>query len=104
MVRPITGQLNIGPITIVRPIAKQLDRGPITTVCHIMEQLDLGPMDIACNFCAALYWIDERVSISPLSDSCFEAYCKHGDINLPLFQPPPEYLRNLLESRTTSAR
>jgi len=89
---------------MVRPIAEQLGRGPITTVRHITEQLDLGPMDVACNFCAALHWIDERISTSPLRNPRFEACCKHGDINLPLFQPPPEYLRDLLESRSTSAR
>ena len=59
-------------------------------------------MNVACNSCAALHWIDER--IPQPGDPQFEACCKHGDINLPLFQPPPEYLRDLLESTTTSAR
>ena len=61
-------------------------------------------MDIPCNSYAALHWIDERVSASPARNPRFEACCKHGDVNLPLFQPPPEYLRDLLESRNTSAR
>ncbi|OCL13502.1 hypothetical protein AOQ84DRAFT_283010, partial [Glonium stellatum] len=26
----------------------------------------------------------------------FKACCKHVDVNLPLFQPPPDYLRDLL--------
>ena len=61
-------------------------------------------MDITCNFCAALHWIDERVSTSPPSNPCFEACCKHSNINLPLFQPLPEYLYNLLEFHSTPAR
>jgi len=67
MVRPIAGQLDIGPIATVRPIAKQLDRGP-TTVRPIAEQLDLGPINVAYNFYAALHWIDKRVSISHSSN------------------------------------
>ena len=89
---------------MVRPIAEQLDHGPITTVRYIMEQLDISPIDITCNFCAALHWIDERVSTSQPSNPHFEACCKHGNINLPLFQPPPEYLCDLLESHSTPAR
>ena len=104
MVHPIAGQLDIGPITMVRPIAQQLDRGPITTIRHITEQLDLSSMDIPYNFCAALHWIDERVTTSPARNPRFEACCKHSDINLPLFQPPPEYLHNLLKSHNTSTR
>jgi len=46
MVRPIAGQLDIGPIAIVRPIAEQLDYSP-TTIRPITEQLDLGPINIA---------------------------------------------------------
>lgn len=89
---------------MIRPIAEQLDRGLITTARHITEQLDLGSMDVACNFCAALHWIDERVSTSPARNPRFEACCKYGDVNLPLFQPPLEYLCDLLQSRSTSAR
>ena len=89
---------------MVRPIAEQLDCGPITTIRPITEQLDLGPMDVTYNFYAALHWINERISISQPSNLRFKAYCKHGDINLPLFQPPPEYLRNLLESCSTFTR
>ena len=103
MAYPITGQLNTGPITTVRPIAEQLDYGPITTV-PITEQLDLGPMDIAYNFCTALYWIDKHISILQPSNPRFEACCKYSNINLPLFQPPLEYLYDLLESYITSTR
>lgn len=48
--------------------------------------------------------MDERVSISRPSNAQFEACYKHGDVNLPLFQPLPEYLRGLLESPTSSAK
>jgi len=54
MVRPITGQLDIRPITIVRPIMEQLDYS-FTTIRPIIEQLDLSPINIAYNFYAALY-------------------------------------------------
>jgi hypothetical protein len=70
---------------MVRPVAEQLDRGPITTVRHITEQLDLGSMDVACNFCAALHWINERVTTLPARNLWFEACCKHNNVNLPLF-------------------
>ena len=69
-----------------------------------MEQLNLGPIDIPCNSCAALYWIDERVTILLARNPRFEACCKYGDINLPLFQPPPEYLCDFLQSYSTSTR
>ena len=84
-VHPIAGQLDIGPITTVHPIAQQLDHGPITTVRHIMEQLDFGSMDVPYNFCAALHWINKRVTISPARNPRFEACCKYSNINLPLF-------------------
>jgi len=69
-----------------------------------MEQLDLSPMNIKCNFYTALHWIDKCVSILYPNNPRFRAYYKYGDINLPLFQPPPEYLYNLLESHSTSTR
>ena len=34
----------------------------------------------------------------------FKAYYKYGDINLPLFQPPLDYIRDLLEPYSTSTR
>ena len=79
------GQLDIGPITTVRPIMEQLDYGPITTVYYITEQLDFGSINIICNFCTALHWINKCISILLASNSQFKAYCKHGNINLPLF-------------------
>jgi len=69
-----------------------------------MEQLDLSPMNVACNFCAALHWIDKCVSTLKPCNPQFETCCKHGNVNLPLFQPLPEYLYNLLQSYSTSAR
>ena len=103
MAYPITDQLNTGPITTVRHIVKQLDCGPITTV-PITEQLDLGPMDIVYNFYTALHWIDKCISILQPSNPRFETCYKHNNINLPLFQPLLEYLRDLLKFYTTSAR
>jgi len=79
------GQLDIRPINTVRPITEQLDHGPITTVRYITEQLDIGPINVTCNFCATLYWINKRVSISQPSNPRFKACYKHGDVNLPLF-------------------
>ena len=64
---------------------EQPDCGPITIVRYITEQLDLGSMDILYNSYAALYWIDECVSVSPARNPRFEACCKYSDINLPLF-------------------
>ena len=85
MAWPVTGQLDIGPITTVHPIAEQPDCGPITIVRHITEQLDFGSMDISYNSYTALYWIDKHISILPACNPQFEACCKYSDINLPLF-------------------
>ena len=83
IVHPITGQSHTGPITIVYPIVEQLDCGP--TIYSIIEQLDLGPINIFYNFCAALYWINKRVTILYPSNLRFEACYKHNNINLSLF-------------------
>jgi len=87
---------------MVRPIAEQLDYSPTTV--YLTEQLDLSPINVAYNFYAALHWINKRVSILKPSNPRFKACYKHGNVNLPLFQPPPEYLRGLLESRNTSTK
>ena len=83
--RPVTGQLDIGPITTVCPIAEQLDYGPITTVHYITEQLDFSFIDIPCNFYTALYWINKYISILPAHNLRFKACYKYNNINLPLF-------------------
>ena len=69
-----------------------------------MKQLDFSPIDIAYNFYTTLHWIDECISISPARNPRFKACCKYSNINLPLFQPPPEYLCDLLQSCNTFAR
>ena len=85
MAQPVTGQLNIGPITTVHPIAEQPDHSPITTVRHITEQLDLSSIDIPYNSYTALYWINKHISTSPTHNPRFKACCKYSNINLPLF-------------------
>ena len=69
-----------------------------------MKQLNISPIDITYNFYTALYQIDKHINILPLSNLRFKACCKYSNINLPLFQPPPEYLHNFLVSHITSAR
>ena len=85
MARPVTGQLDIGPITTVCPIAEQLDYGPITTVHYITEQLDFNSINIFYNFYTALYWINKYISILPACNLQFKAYYKYSNINLLLF-------------------
>jgi len=45
MARPITDQLDIGPISIAT----------IAIVRPITDQLDIGPINIAYNYCQALH-------------------------------------------------
>ena len=73
-------------------------------VRHITEQLNLSSIDIPYNSYTALYWINKHISTLPARNSRFKACCKYSNINLPLFQPPPEYLRDLLESHNTSTK
>ena len=101
-VHPITGQSHTEPITTVHPITEQLDCSP--TIHPITEQLDLSPINILYNFCAALYQINKYITILHPSNPRFKACCKYNNINLPLFQPPLEYLCDLLESYSTSTR
>ena len=98
-----TSRLPIPPV-LIQPQPSIFIQPRPTIVRPITEQLDLSPIDVAYNFYTALYWINKRVSILYPSDLQFKACYKHGDINLPLFQPPLEYLRDFLESYSTSAR
>ena len=61
-------------------------------------------MNILCDYCEARHWIDERVSSSRPEQPRFEACCKQGNVVLPRFSPPPEYLRDLLQDNTAVAR
>ena len=61
-------------------------------------------MNIAYNHCKARHWIDERVASSRPDEPKFEACCKQGDVVLPLFNPPPDLLRRLLQDNTPAAR
>ena len=61
-------------------------------------------MNVVCNRCQARHWIDERVPSSRPDQPKFEACCKQGDVVLPLFHPPPDFLRGLLQDNTTEAR
>jgi len=61
-------------------------------------------MNIVCGRCNARHWIDERVPSSRPDQLKFEACCKQGDVVLPLFNPPPDFLRDLLQDNTAAAR
>ena len=61
-------------------------------------------MNILCDFCEARHWIDERIASSRPDRASFESYCKQGDVVLPRFSPPPDFLRDLLRDDTTTAR
>jgi hypothetical protein len=69
-----------------------------------VELLDLSAMDVLCDYCNARHWNDERVPSSRPDDPKFEACCKQGDIVLPLFRQPPDFLRDLLQDQTPSAQ
>jgi len=69
------------------------------TVRPIADQLDIGPMNTACDYCKALHWIDEWIGSMWAEQPCFESCCKQGDVVLPLFRPPPQYLQTLLQSQ-----
>ena len=61
-------------------------------------------MDVLCDYYEARHWINKRVPSSRPDQPKFEACCKQGDVVLPPFRQPPDFLRNLLQDRTPSAR
>ena len=69
-----------------------------------VQPLDLGPMNILCDYCEARHWIDERVPSSRPDQPIFESCCKRGDVVLPRFSQPPDFLRGLLLDPTATAR
>ena len=52
-----------------------------SSICqYILEQLNC--INIPCQFCLALHWLQERVSISSQQNLRFENCCKQGAIIL----------------------
>ena len=68
-----------------------------------MPRHDLGPMNVKCPSCGALHFAGERVSGSSKKNPRFQTCCADGKVQLPLLQPPPEPLRNLLTSNSRAA-
>ncbi|KAJ3816606.1 hypothetical protein F5880DRAFT_1457341, partial [Lentinula raphanica] len=69
-----------------------------------IQRHDLGKMEHICEHCGALHWLAEKVSGSSKSSPQFGVCCKHGEVRIPLLQPPPEYLQLLLTSQDYQAR
>jgi hypothetical protein len=65
---------------------------------------DLGRMNIECPFCAALHWLDERVSSSTVHRPEFEGCCQHGKVKLDALRSPPLALYNLFVDDTPAAK
>lgn len=58
---------------------------------------DIGLMDVKCHHCDALHWIGEKTARSSTVVPEFGLCCDHGQVQLPLLQPPPEPLLQLFE-------
>ena len=54
-------------------------------------------MNVSCSFCAALHWMDERLSNSSLSNPLFGLCCTQGKIRLPALITPPLALKDLYD-------
>lgn len=65
---------------------------------------DCGPMNVLCPKCNAFHWIDERVSSSSMHQPEFSLCCAKGKVSLPLFEDPPDPLRNLFESQSSQGK
>ncbi|KAJ3715109.1 hypothetical protein C8R42DRAFT_726046 [Lentinula raphanica] len=69
-----------------------------------IERHDLGLMNIACSHCGALHWAKEsHATLSNIGPS-FGMCCKHGEVDIPLLQCPPELLLRLLTSNDHQAK
>ena len=55
-----------------------------------------------CRHCGAWHWEAEAVRSS--SNGVYETCCKRGDVVLPPFQPPPDFLQRLLIGDDTRSR
>ncbi|KAJ3717808.1 hypothetical protein C8R42DRAFT_586376, partial [Lentinula raphanica] len=69
-----------------------------------IERHDLGLMNIACTHCGALHWAKESHITSSAVGPSFGMCCKHGEVDLPLLQRPPEYLFRLLTGNDHQAK
>ena len=49
-----------------------------------------------CRNCGAWHWETEAVQSDRRRDRVYKSCCKRGGVVLPPFQPPPDYLRQLL--------
>lgn len=77
---------------------------PLAFTNRTVSLFDLGPMNMQCIDCGALHWLREKTTDSTAEEAVFELCCKKGDVNLPLFNDPPEYLKNLLQDQTATGR
>ena len=64
----------------------------------------LGPMDAICSDCDAQMWRKERTASSSAANPVFSLCCNSGKDILPLDQPPPPPLPQLLAAQTAQAR
>ncbi|KAF5328268.1 hypothetical protein D9758_017841 [Tetrapyrgos nigripes] len=69
-----------------------------------VEHHDLGQMEYVCAHCGALHWFQEKLSKSPKNAPEFGMCCKHGEVQLPPLQQPPEYLYRMYTAMTTRLR
>ena len=58
----------------------------------------LGRMHVCYQFCSALHWLQERVSISSMRNPSFENCCKQGAIVLEAPRDIPEFISNLFRA------
>lgn len=61
---------------------------------------DIGDPDYECEHCHALFWYEERTPKNrPSANPKFSLCCMHGQVQVPLLEHPPQFLRDLLEKR-----
>jgi hypothetical protein len=61
-------------------------------------------MDVACRSCNALHWIDEWLVKSSRLEPVFGICCTSGKIKLPLLDPLPVEIQNLLSGQDHIAK
>ena len=57
-----------------------------------------------CRHCGAWHWETEAVQSDRRRDRVYESCCKRGDVVLPPFRPPPDFLRQLLIGENSRGR
>jgi hypothetical protein len=60
-------------------------------------------MTVVCSFCAALHWMDEKVSNTSLARPQFSTCCQRGHVDLPLLPHPPVFLHTMYEGNHKQA-